>query len=366
MAENLSRYLNAGRKALADRDYQTAHQELSRAVHLVEEHGASAELNDVQMAELYLGRGLALWYQDEIQAYQDPDVFHQVLNDLEQAIDILPGQGHYRNLRGRLYLSATFDDYLPLAKEDFEAVLANDPKDADALKNLGELLAREDRFDAAIEYFSRSLDQQIDKETYLLRGKAYFQRVPPNYKAAAEDFGRAQELLPGLEELYLWRAQCFQEMGEWELALQEYDRLIDIAPDHPGHYVDRGVHKLERDEAAAMADFDQALAIAPHALAYNNRAYLYRQRGDYDAALADAGQALALDPHSGLAHATLAEIYADLGDRAKLYEYLAQALETFYDDVVAVMTEPAFEPYLHDEEFQALLSKASASPTSPK
>jgi len=362
MEETLSRHLQAGRKALADRNYQASHQELSRAVHLVEEHGASSDLNDVQLAELYLGRGLALWYQDEIQAYQDPDVFHQVLNDLEQAIDILPGQSHYRNLRGRLYLSATFDDYLPLAKEDFEAVLADDPEDADALKNLGELLAREDRFDAAIDYFYRSLDQQIDKETYLLRGKAYFQRVPPNYKAAAEDFGRAQELLPGLEELYLWRAQCFQELGEWELAVQEYDRLIDVAPDNPGHYVDRGVLKLERDEAAAMEDFDRALAISPHALAYNNRAYLLRQRGQYDAALADAQEALKLDPDSGVAHATLAEIYADLGDRTKLYQHLGLALETFYDDVVEVMSEPAFEPYLQDHEFQTLLGKAGTKP----
>jgi tetratricopeptide (TPR) repeat protein len=357
MSEPLFRYIHHGREAMIERDYQAAHEALSRAVHLVEEQEGSNLLTDEQMAELYLGRGIALWYQEEALTYQDPDIFHQVLNDLEQAIDILPAQPRYHNLRGRLYLEATFDDYQPLAREEFEAALSHDAHDADALKNLGELLLRQQRFDAAIDHFSRSLDQQIDKETYLLRGKAYFQRIPPQFQAAAADFGKAQELLPGLEELYHWRAQCFQELGEWELAIQEYDRLIDLAPDQPGHYVDRGVLKLQQDEDAALADFDQALSIAPHALAYNNRAALLRQRGEHDHALADAQAALALDPKAGVAHATMAEIYADLGDRTAFYQQLALAMDTYYDDVVEVMSEAAFQPYVQEDEFQALLKQ---------
>lgn len=360
MSDALIRHIQQGQRALADRDYQAAHQELSRAVHLVEDHDAGTALTDMQLAELYLGRGTALWYQDEAETYRDPDIFHQVLNDLEQAIDILPAQPQYRNLRGRLYLQAVHDDYLPLAREEFDAALAQDPHNADALKNLGELLAREHRYDAAIDHFTRSLDQQIDKETYLLRGKAHFLRIPPDYRAAAADFGQAQELLPGLAELYHWRAQCFQEMGEWETAVQEYDRLIDLYPEEPGYYVDRGVLKLERDEAAALDDFDRALEIAPHVLAYNNRAALLRLRGQHEAAVQDARAALDLDPSAGVAHATLAEIYADLGDRPKLYEHLAQALQTYYDDVVEVMSEPAFEPYVQEAAFQALLGEGRA------
>lgn len=353
--QDLFPLIEKGKTSIRDRNYLSAHEELSRAIHLIEQEHLGDLLNDAQLAEVYVLRGSALWYQDELQTYTDPDIFHQVLNDFEQALDMLPQQTVYLNLRGRLYLNASFDDYLQLAEEDFEAALKAAPKDADALKNLGELRAKQERYDQAIQYYTRSLDEQIDKETYLLRGVANFRRIPANYQAAADDFGRAQELLPGLEDLYIWRAQSFLELGEWELAVEEYDRLIDVSPETSSHYVDRGVLKLERDEAAALADFEQALEIAPDPSAYNNRAVLMRMRGDFEMAVSDAKAALKADPEYAVAYATLAEIYADMGDRTAMYDQLKQALATYYDDVVEVMSEPAFEPYIHEPEFQRLL-----------
>jgi len=357
MAETAKQYLKKGRAALEARDYQEAHRFFSLAIFQIEEQKAELELSESEVAEAYVLRATALWREDEPAAYQDADIFHQVLNDLEQALDMQPRNAALLNLRGRLYLGATFEDHRTRAKADFEAALAILPEDVETLKNMAEVLMEQDENRLAADYLTKAIDQgQPDPELYLRRGVAFFKKAPPEYAAAAADFGQAEQLAPEVEETYLWRSQCFQEMGEIELAVEEYDKLIALAP-QAGYLVDRGVVKLSLNEDAALEDFEKALEVAPHPLAYNNRAALLRLKGRHHEALADAQEALAIDPSYSVAHATLAEVYADMGDTEQMMHHLRLALEHYYDDVMEVMTEPVFEPYLQHTEFQALLDR---------
>ncbi|MEM6802844.1 MAG: tetratricopeptide repeat protein, partial [Bacteroidota bacterium] len=106
---------------------------------------------------------------------------------------------------------------------------------------------------------------------------------------------------------------------------------------------------------AAMEDYSRALEIAPHALAYNNRANYYRRIGQFEAAISDAEEALKMEENMGIAYATLAEIYAEIGDAANLEKYLKLAMKYFYQDSVEVMMEPVFGPYLSETWFQEIL-----------
>jgi tetratricopeptide (TPR) repeat protein len=354
---NFEALVHTGRTAFEGRDYEEAFRQLSLAVGMLEEEGAHAWLSSPEMAELYLMRGSALAadYRDTV--YEDPDIFQQVLEDYEQAVGIDPRNPLLRNLRGRLLMNCQFASYQAEAREDFVAVLEDNPEEPGALKNMGELLSKAEIYDKALYYFSKSLEQRPDKEVYMLRGVCYFKQRPPDFAAAAADFGKAQASLPQLAELYLWRATCFQELGLTQDAIKEYDRLIAVHPQRPGYYVDRGVLRLPEDPQEAMADFDQALELAPHPLAYNNRAFLHRLAGNHQAAIADAKAALGEAGEHPIAYATLAEIYADLGDREHFYQYLELALQHFYEDKIDAMMEPAFEPFVQEPRFQQLISQ---------
>ncbi|MEM7373928.1 MAG: tetratricopeptide repeat protein [Bacteroidota bacterium] len=357
LKNQLFRHIEEGKALYESRDYEPAYEYLSRAIYLIEEAKGEQWIEPDELSQLYLLRGSALMYDDEARAFEDPDIFHQILEDFEQAIDAQPHQPLYYLVRGRMYLNSKFGRYSREAKADFSQVLSLDPTNISAHKFMGQVLSKEEAYDRAIYYFSKVLEQSDDTETYLLRGVSHFRNRPPNFEAAVADFGRAQELLPRLQELYIWRSQCFQEMGQIESAIQEYDRLIDLVPHKAGHYIDRGVIRSAIDPEGAVQDYNRALELEPHPLAYNNRAAHHRAAGNYEAAIADANAALAVDGKYSIAYATLAEIYADQGNRESFYHFLRLAIDHYYEDIVEVMMEPAFAPYQQEERFQEVIGR---------
>ena len=351
-------HIAQGKAWLEAKDYDAAYHDLSVAVHLVEDHQDANELEDAELAELFLLRASALMSIQGEQTFAETETFHQVLDDLDQAVISQPQLPIYRLTRGRFYKRATFADFLEKAREDFESILDVFPTDMEALRELGEVMVRQEQFKEALPILTKAIELEPDAEAYVRRGLAYFKKTPPDFNAAAKDFYQAQLLDSQNEALYLWRAQAFQEMGDMKEALREYNLLLGFATDKPGYFVDRGFLKDSLgDEEGAFEDYNRALDMADHALAYNNRAMYFLRAGQYDEAISDAKAALATDPEAGIAYATLAEIYAALEDREELFTYLALALKKYYEDPVDLMLEPAFEPYLSDPEFLELLGR---------
>lgn len=352
---SLAQYILEGKALYEAQDYTEAHETLSQAIRLIEEDERSYWLPEEDLAELYLLRGSALMQDDEKATFSDPDIFFQVLNDFEQAIELLPEQGLYYKLRGRLYLRCTFAEYFDQAKSDFRQALQKDPMDTDSMKHLGEVLAKEEEYAGALEFLSRVLLDHEDPEVRMLRGVCFFRKNPPDFQAAAADFGVAQEYMPRLEELYVWRAQCFQEMDRIDEAIAEYDRLIAIAPQKAGYYVDRGALNWSIDAAAALEDYDKAIELEQHPLAYNNRACHLLEEGQIDAALSDMEKALPEAETYPVIYATLAEVYAARGDRNQMYHYLRLAIKHYYEDITDAMENPAFKEYTREDRFRDLL-----------
>lgn len=355
----LRRHIQSGQALFEARDYEAAYQELSQAIRLIEEDDISDLLTEETLAELFLLRGSSILSEYRDEAYKDPDIFNQILDDYEQAITIQPENALYYILRGRIYLAAKVGDFLAEAKQDFSTALEREPDNLDAAKHMGEVLSKQGQYDNAIYYLSRVINEGPTAEAYMMRGVCHFKMRPANFSAAAYDFGEAQKLMPRLEELYIWRAQCFQELERWEDALYEYDRLIELSPQNAGYYIDRGVIKHQIDPQGAMDDYSNALDIEDHPLARNNRAVLLAEQGDFVAAIQDAERTLELDQTHTIAYATLAEIYAQMGEREKFLEYLERAVRHYYDDVLELLETPAFQPYMDDPDFQALLRKPS-------
>jgi tetratricopeptide (TPR) repeat protein len=103
---------------------------------------------------------------------------------------------------------------------------------------------------------------------------------------------------------------AYQQRGEFDLALREYDRAAELASDWPQPLINRG-NALAAQQLwqQAAADYRKALKRDPQqAEAMNNLAWVLLQGGEQEAALDWVEQALELDPTQPAYLDTLAEI----------------------------------------------------------
>jgi TonB family protein len=139
--------------------------------------------------------------------------------------------------------------------------------------------------------------QPKSMDAYIIRGSAYQQKGEA-HKALA-DFDQAIGLDPKSA-----RAFCDRGILEDVLlqqpnkALADYDEAIRLAPNFYRAYVNRGVHFEEQhDYERALRDFTRAIQLQPDDLGtHAYRAYAYAKLGQRSPAQADAGVGIRLKP----------------------------------------------------------------------
>jgi tetratricopeptide (TPR) repeat protein len=93
-------------------------------------------------------------------------------------------------------------------------------------------------------------------------------------------------------------------MGEYEAALADFDRAIELAPDDAWAITRRGVvHWSLRKYAAALADLDRAIELDPdYKWGFAVRGFTYGALEQYSEALVDFDRAIELDPDEARFH----------------------------------------------------------------
>ena len=76
-----------------------------------------------------------------------------------------------------------------------------------------------------------------DYLTYTNRGIAY--RATGRYDLALADFARAIELAPNEAGGYTSLGSVYEETGDYQLALAEYDKVVELLPDNSQGYIGR-------------------------------------------------------------------------------------------------------------------------------
>ena len=92
--------------------------------------------------------------------------------------------------------------------------------------------------------------------------------------------------LPDEPNLYYWRATIRSFLGSHQLALEDYNKSVELNSENPTTYVMRGICKYNlSDYDGALADYNRAIELDPkNVSAYNMRAGLKLQIGDYEGA----------------------------------------------------------------------------------
>lgn len=121
---------------------------------------------------------------------------------------------------------------------------------------------------------------------------------------------------------------AYQQRGELDLALREYERAGELDSNWAQPLINRGnVLAVSEDWSGAQKSYRQALRRAPgNAEAMNNLAWVLLQAGDLPQALNWAGQALQLQPQNPAFLDTLAEIQLAAGEFAAARQTIEQAL----------------------------------------
>jgi tetratricopeptide (TPR) repeat protein len=124
------------------------------------------------------------------------------------------------------------------AEEAFHKVLADDPKNAQALNYLGYMLAdRDTRLEEALGYIRRAVALDPQNGAYLdSLGWAYYKMG--NYDLAEENLRRASERINNdptvhdhLGELYMKTGRLKLAAANWERSLEEWNRTIPAEMD---------------------------------------------------------------------------------------------------------------------------------------
>jgi tetratricopeptide (TPR) repeat protein len=148
--------------------------------------------------------------------------------------------------------------------------------DADA----GRAAAQGGNYDEAIRLFTKAIDSgELSQEhlsvAYNNRGNAWYKKG--DYDRAVADYTKVIEIEPRQVFAYTCRGNAWYKKGDYDKAIADFTTFIEIEPRQPFAYNNRGnAWGKKGDYEKAIADFTKAIEVDPqHTSAYNSLAWLF-------------------------------------------------------------------------------------------
>ncbi|MES2731450.1 MAG: tetratricopeptide repeat protein [Bacteroidota bacterium] len=162
-------------------------------------------------------------------------------------------------------------------------------------------LFQQGKYDDALKECNRRLKKEEDRlanpELQLLRGRSYV--ALEKYKNAQEEFDAVIQTAPDYLEARILRSDLYERKSEWANAIAEYDVILQsIAPKESSFYTKKASLQVKANNSqAAIADYEKAIQYnLKNPLNYVERGLLYFALGDFDKAKLSFDSAIRLDP----------------------------------------------------------------------
>jgi len=171
------------------------------------------------------------------------------------------------------------DINIPIARELLKA--GADPTKLDNESKTAFQIAVDHRFKEMIYL----LMPKKDVTDYINCGKDYANKG--QYDLAIDEYNKAIELNPQELYAYLKRGDSYLKKSQYDLALSDYSKVIEIDPRDPRGYTMRGLLYVDKGQyALCVADLDKAIELDPKMIgAYYNKAIACVQMGRKDEAI---------------------------------------------------------------------------------
>jgi len=127
---------------------------------------------------------------------------------------------------------------------------------------------------------------------------------------------------------YQKRAAGFITKGDFDSAIGDLNKAIEMGPAEPSDYISRGlVYYNKKSFDLAIADYTKAIEMKGDSMTYLNRGFAYEQSGNVDKALADFQKAVDLDGNNESAAMNLKRLKDDKGKIAAAEEAARKAAQ---------------------------------------
>lgn len=218
-------------------------------------------------------------------------------------------------------LAAHQQGQLAVAIQQYNAVLALDSGNFDALQLKGLALYQSGDARTAVELLTRAIRKNSSMAS-VFNNRGLALQALGQRREALQDFSKAVALQPQYAEAHGNRANVLCELGRLAEAAEAGQAAIRINPQVPQFHNSLGVIRKEQNDLnAALALFDSALRLNPRYFdAVLNRANALLALRRADEALTSYARAIALQPGNARAHGNLGNA---LGELHRLDEALA-------------------------------------------
>lgn len=225
--------------------------------------------------------------------------------------------------RGDLYL---LNEKHKEALEDFSMASDVQPNRVELYNKRGDILYEyfsniNDVYDGGFRYYSTVITRAADltekpevlSHAYQNRGSIY--KDKGEYEKAIADLSKAIELTPKKPTPYYFRGDAYLELNDWKNAEADLTRTLEFVPKSADVLNERAIVYINTNQwDKALTDLDQAINLdAENAFAYNNRGVAFRGKEDWNNAIENYTRAIALDPKLAEAYDNRAFAYRKLG-----------------------------------------------------
>ncbi len=134
---------------------------------------------------------------------------------------------------------------------------------------------------------------------------------------------------PNAKELYRGRGYSYEENKQYDLALKDFAKALELDSTDVGAYFGRAsTYRSVSLEDKAIADYNRILQLDPkNSRAYSQRALIYKKQDDIDLALKDYLKAIELEPKDRYSINAVGHIYFGQDDLDKALEYFNKEIE---------------------------------------
>ncbi|MFN7218550.1 tetratricopeptide repeat protein [Microcystis sp.] len=269
----------------------------------------------------WYGKGLALF---ELREHQP------AIEALQQAINTLPKRENLKKFHSSILQRQSvvyrfLGDFSKIAgtereaRENYEQALTviNQaislvPNNPNYYNEKWAVLSELKRYDEGLAAITQAIDLAPRAAWYVNRGILY--RRQQKYELALDDYNKAIELNPNHANAYNNRGNLYKDLQKYDLALADYDKAIEINPNFAILYYNRGgLYYNQQKYELALSDINKAIELNPnYAEAYYNRGNIYYDLQKYELALSDINKAIELNPNYAEAYNNRGLLYTDL------------------------------------------------------